>query len=50
MVIERWNLGRDDGEYNGVGFMKISKIIAMRDAYFVGTISFDRLYLQGTVH
>ena len=34
--------GGDDGGYNGVGFVKISEIFVMQDAFFFGTRSFDR--------
>ena len=35
--------GEVDGEYCGIGFMEISKISAMLDAFFFGTGLFDRI-------
>ena len=34
--------GGHDGEYNGVGFVGISRIFAMQDDYVNGTASFDK--------
>ena len=34
----------EDGEYNGVEHVEVFKIFAMQDAYFSGTVSFDRGY------
>ena len=33
--------GEGDGEYNGVGFVKKSKIFAVQDPLFFGTKAFD---------
>ena len=34
--------GRVVGEHNGVGFVEISQISMKQEAYFVGTVVFDR--------
>ena len=36
--------GGDNNEYNGLGFVEISKIFAMQDAFFFRMISFDSVY------
>ena len=35
--------GEENVEHNGVGFMKISEIFAIEDAFFFGTKPFDRV-------
>ena len=40
--------GEDDGEYNGVGFAEISKIVATKPAFFSGTeLLTDSRHCQG---
>ena len=36
--------GGKNGEQHGVDFVKVSRIFAMQDADFVGTISFDKVH------
>ena len=38
--------GGEDGKHNGIGFVDISKILAMEDASFYRTESFNRVYLE----
>ena len=33
--------GEEDGEYNGIGFVEIPKILAMKDTTFLGVELFD---------
>ena len=35
--------GGDDSEYSGSGLLGISKLVAMQDAFFFGSESFDRV-------
>ena len=35
--------GREEGEYIGIYFMEISKIFAVRDAFFFEMVSFDQV-------
>ncbi len=35
--------GGEDSEYNGAGFMGISTIFAMHDAFFFGILLFNKL-------
>ena len=39
-------VGRDKAKHNGVGFVDISEIFVMQDAFFVRTASFDKVYLD----
>ena len=41
--------GREDGEYNSVDFMEISKIFVMQDAFSFGTEPFGSLNVNNTV-
>ena len=34
----------DNGEQNGLDFVEISRIFAVQDVFFLGTISLDRAY------
>ena len=36
--------GREDGKYDGVSFVEVSKIFAISDTFFFGTLSFDGVY------
>ena len=36
--------GSENDEHNDIGFTKISKIFAMRDAFLPGTDPFDRVF------
>ena len=36
----------ENGDYNGVGFVGISKIFATQEAFIYGTISFNIVYSQ----
>ena len=36
----------DDGEYKGLGLLKISRIFVTQDEFFEGKISFDDVYMS----
>ena len=38
-----WFDGRNDGEFNGVGFVEISEIFVTQDTFLIGWESFDKI-------
>ncbi len=40
----------EDGEYNGIGLVEIYQVVGIQDAYFFGTIPFDRVYIASIPH
>ena len=42
--------GREDAEPNVVVFMEISQIFATQGLFFLGTISFDKVYLYNLIN